>query len=490
MWLKNVHGETIGEYPGKPHSIIADLPKSLTAPIKLRKVTAQYRDGDHVWIGGDEKLTIIDLSREDLAKLSDCHTIRFRSIILDNDSVLWGGYGHMPEKPFQLASDERHLEFFYALDFVPLTGKAHYRYRLNDEKWSSWSKNKSVKFLNQPYGSYTLSVQAKLANGELSDVASVRFHIAFPLPLRWYMLVLYLLGIVYIVYLLFRYRLKKLERDKIKLEQIVEERTADLRKAQHELIRQEKMNSVVKLTAGLIDRILNPMNYIINFSKMSNDLLKDLKANFENNKDKMDRDDYDDSEDIMGMLTQNLQDIDRHGQNTTRTLKSMEEMLNDRMGGYIDTDLLPILKQSEEMFHTNFANEIAQFGIQAVFTFPDKAMPLNGNPELLCKSIMNMLGNAVYAIVKKAAPDAMIQFTAIESDSQYILKIRDNGIGIDQDILNKVFDPFFTTKTTGEGSGVGLYLSREIIQNHGGDISVTSAMDEFTEFTITLPTLQ
>ena len=84
----------------------------------------------------------------------------------------------------------------------------------------------------------------------------------------------------------------------------------------------------------------------------------------------------------------------------------------------------------------------------------------------------------------------MIQFTATESDSQYILKIRDNGIGIDQDILNKVFDPFFTTKTTGEGSGVGLYLSREIIQNHGGDISVTSAMDEFTEFTITLPTLQ
>ena len=487
MWLKNVHGETIGEYPGQPHSIIADLPKSLTAPIKLRKVTAQYRDGDHVWIGGDEKLTIIDLSRSDLAKLSDCRTIRFRSIILDGDSVLWGGYGNMPEKPFQLDSHERHLVFFYALDFVPLTGKAHYRYRLNDGKWSDWSKSKSVEFLNQPYGSYILSVQAKLANGELSDVASVRFHIAFPLPLRWYMLVLYLLGIVYIVYLLFRYRLKKLERDKIKLEQIVEERTADLRKAQHELIRQEKMASVVKLTAGLIDRILNPMNYIINFSKMSVDLLKDLKANFENNKDKMDPDDYDDSEDIMGMLTQNLHDIDLHGQNATRTLKSMEEMLNDRAGGYTDTDLLPILRQSEEMFRTNFAKEIAQAGIKPVFTFPDKPMPINGNPELLCRTIMNILGNAVYATVKKAATDPVIQFSATESDGQYILKIRDNGIGIDQDLLDKIFDPFFTTKTTGEASGVGLYLSREIIQNHGGDITVTSAINEFTEFTITLP---
>ena len=490
MWIKNVHGETIGKYPGKSHSLIDDLPQYLTAPIKLRNITAQYRDGNHVWIGGDEKLTIIDLSQKDLAKLSDCHTIRFRSIILDNDSVLWGGYGNMPEEPFQLADDERHLRFSYALDFVPLSGQVYYRYRLNDDKWSSWSKNRSVEFLNQPYGTYTLSVQAKLASGELSDVTSVRFRIAYPLPLRWYMIVLYILGLLYLVFLLFRYRLTKLKKDKIKLEQIVEERTADLRKAQHELIRQEKMSSVVKLTAGLIDRILNPMNYIINFSKMSNDLLKDLKVNFDHNKDKMDRDDYDDSEDIISMLTQNLQDIDRHGQNTSRTLKSMEEMLKDRTGGYIDMDLLPILKQSEEMFNHNYAKEIAQFGIRAVFNFPDKPMPLNGNPDMLCKTIMDMLGNAVYAIVKKAAPEPMIQFTATEADGQYILKIRDNGIGIDQDLFDKIFDPFFTTKTTGEASGVGLYMSREIIQNHGGDISVASAMDQFTEFTITLPASQ
>ena len=100
---------------------------------------------------------------------------------------------------------------------------------------------------------------------------------------------------------------------------------------------------------------------------------------------------------------------------------------------------------------------------------------------------MNILGNAVYATVKKAATDPVIKFTTTESDGQYILKIRDNGIGIDQDLLDKIFDPFFTTKTTGEASGVGLYLSREIIQNHGGDITVTSAINEFTEFTITLP---
>ena len=83
-----------------------------------------------------------------------------------------------------------------------------------------------------------------------------------------------------------------------------------------------------------------------------------------------------------------------------------------------------------------------------------------------------------------------MSLTATVAEGKYTLKIRDNGIGIEQKILSKIFDPFFTTKTTGEAAGVGLYLSREIIQNHVGDISVQSVKDEFTEFTITLPNNQ
>ncbi len=499
LWFQNVHGESKGTDPGKPREAIADLPKHLLMPISDINIEAQYLHGNEVWIGGDEILAIIDIGKKDLATLTDCRTVRFRSIIIGNDSVLWGGYGDMPKNLKKLDSDERHLHFFYAMDHTPLTGKTQYRYRLNNDQWSAWTEKQDVEFLNLPYGSFTLSVQALQANGELSEVASVNFSIAYPLLMRWYMVVLYFIALSYLVYALFRYRLKRLEKDKLKLERIVEERTADLRNAQHELIRQEKMASVGKLTQGLIDRILNPMNYIINFSKMSNNLLKDLKENIDNNKENINEDDYEDTLDVLDMLGTNLTSVDQYGQNTTRILKAMEEMLKDRTGGYVDMDLLSVLQQNEKMLNNYYAKEKEEYHIRMVFDLPapknsggaiTPTMPLRGNPDLLSKTIMSLLGNAVYAIVKKCqktsyAPE--ISLTATIADGHYILKIRDNGIGIEENILGKIFDPFFTTKTTGEAAGVGLYLSREIVQNHKGDISVASVKDEYTEFTISLP---
>ena len=490
FWFQNVHAQTIGKDPGKVKAPLDELPKQLLMPISDIEVKAQYRFNNQIWIGGDEILTVIDNDKKDLAKLTDCRTVRFTSIVMGSDSVLWGGYGDMPKKLQKLGSDEGNLHFFYALSYAPLSGKTLYRYKLNNNKWSAWSDRRNVDFLNLPYGSFTLSVQAQLANGELSEVKTVEFSIAYPLLMRWYMVVLYFILFVYIVFQLFRYRLKRLQKDKIKLEQIVEERTADLRNAQSELIRQEKMASVGKLTEGLIDRILNPMNYIINFSKMSNDLLKDLKENINNNKDSMNEDDYEDTLDVLDMLTENLQNVDQYGQNTTRTLKAMEEMLKDRTGGYVAMDLLPVLQQNEKMVNNYFAKEKEQYHIQTIFNLPDDAMPLHGNPDMLSKTIMSLLGNAVYAVVKKyqrAPYTPEVSLTATIADSQYILKIHDNGTGIGESTIGKIFDPFFTTKTTAEAAGVGLYLSREIIQNHGGDISVTSVKDQYTEFTITLP---
>ena len=498
LWFKNVHGETatVGEY-----KVSADTSQNLSpllTPLKDMKNRVQYLHDDQLWIGGDEILAVIDQSRKDLPRLTESRHVRFCSIVMGNDSVLWGGYGDRPQKLYQLDSGERHLHFFYALDYAPLTGKTLYRHRLDNNslfgtkgQWSEWTDKQDVEFLNLPYGSFTLSVQAQLANGELSEVATVDFSIAYPLPMRWYMLVFYLLIIAFVIYLLFRYRLKRLEKEKVKLERIVEERTADLRNAQHELVRQEKMATVGKLTKGLVDRILNPMNYIINYSKMSNDLLGDLKENIDHNKEQIDKNDYEDTLDVLDMLTKNLTSVHQFGQNTTRILKAMEEVLRDRTGGYGDITLLPVLQQVEKQFARHHAQEQEQYGIRPVFDLPADPMPLYGNPDMLCKSVTNLLDNAVYAVVKKIQKDPQfvpeISLTVSIAEGKYSLKVRDNGTGIEEKNLGQIYDPFFTTKTTGEAAGVGLYLIREIIQNHGGDISVASVQDEYTEFTITLP---
>lgn len=498
LWFRNVHGETahIGDY--KAPADTSQISSPLLTPFKDVKIKVWYLHDDHLWIGGDEILAVIDMGRKDLTKLTDRHHVRFCSIVMGNDSVLWGGYGDRPRKLQRLGSDERHLHFFYALDYAPLTGKTLYRYRLDNKgimglagQWSEWTDEQDVEFLNLPYGSFTLSVQAQLANGELSEVATVDFSIAYPLLMRWYMVVLYLLIFAYIIYLLFRYRLKRLEKEKVKLERIVEERTADLRNAQDELIRQEKMATVGKLTKGLVDRILNPMNYIINYSKMSNDLLGDLKENIDHNKEQIDKNDYEDTLDVLDMLTKNLTSVHQFGQNTTRILKAMEEVLRDRTGGYGDITLLPVLQQVEKQFAKHHAQEQEQYGIRPVFDLPADPMPLYGNPDMLCKAVTNLLDNAVYAVMKKIQKDPQfvpeISLAVSIAEGKYSLKVRDNGTGIEEKNLGQIYDPFFTTKTTGEAAGVGLYLTREIIQNHGGDISVASVQDEYTEFIITLP---
>ena len=456
LWFKNVHGETatVGEY-----KVSADTSQNLSpllTPLKDMKNRVQYLHDDQLWIGGDEILAVIDQSRKDLPRLTESRHVRFCSIVMGNDSVLWGGYGDRPQKLYQLDSGERHLHFFYALDYAPLTGKTLYRHRLDNNslfgtkgQWSEWTDKQDVEFLNLPYGSFTLSVQAQLANGELSEVATVDFSIAYPLPMRWYMLVFYLLIIAFVIYLLFRYRLKRLEKEKVKLERIVEERTADLRNAQHELVRQEKMATVGKLTKGLVDRILNPMNYIINYSKMSNDLLGDLKENIDHNKEQIDKNDYEDTLDVLDMLTKNLTSVHQFGQNTTRILKAMEEVLRDRTGGYGDITLLPVLQQVEKQFARHHAQEQEQYGIRPVFDLPADPMPLYGNPDMLCKSVTNLLDNAVYAVVKKIQKDPQfvpeISLTVSIAEGKYSLKVRDNGTGIEEKNLGQIYDPFFIT---------------------------------------------
>ena len=193
------------------------------------------------------------------------------------------------------------------------------------------------------------------------------------------------------------------------------------------------------------------------------------------------------------MLNTNLQKIEEHGLNTTRILKAMEEMLKERGGNMAVIDIAAICRKNIEMLHSYYADDIARYRVQVEAPDKDLLVAAEVNAEQFSKTIMSMLANSMYAIRKKAQqgknfqPLIRLSLAADAKANSVEIRVYDNGIGIEASILDKVFDPFFTTKTTAEAVGVGMYLSREIILNHGGNVSVQSTKDEYTEFVITLP---
>ena len=480
-WLTDNEGKRL--YRWKNGKRLSDLDQ-LLFPVQEMPIRAIYTRQNEIWLGNDNGLTIINTKAKE-PLLSIKPQLFIRSVVLNSDSILWGGFGTMPEKLQNLSYSENNLTFTFSLNYQSIIGTTLYRYQLDNGQWSAWTTDTHAKFNNIPDGNHTFSVQAQDAMNRKSDIVSIKFHIVPPFYKRWYMYLVYFILLSALVYLMVRLRIRKLENDKIRLEQIIQERT-------NQVVKLEKMATVGKLTQGLIDRILNPLNYINNFAKLSEGLVKDVKANIEDDKPNMDEENYEDTMDVLEMLGGNLQKVGEHGQNTTRTLKAMEEMLKDRTGGVVNTEVTSIFKQDKEMLEKYYAKEIAEYNIVVDFQIPAQDLYIQANPEQLSKSFMSFFVNSIYALIKKAQRTSYTPTLSVKVDTDgktVNIAIHDNGIGIEDTIINKIFDPFFTTKPTGEASGVGLYLSNEIIQNYGGDISVKSTKDEFCEFTITLPAI-
>ncbi|MDD6079801.1 MAG: ATP-binding protein [bacterium] len=263
-----------------------------------------------------------------------------------------------------------------------------------------------------------------------------------------------------------------------------------LSEAQDELVRKERMATVGQLTQGLVDRILNPLNYINNFANLSEGLAKELRENLESQKSKLPQDVYEDSEELLDMMSSNLQKISAHGYNTVRIVKAMEELLKDRVGVLILTNMNTLCRIALEKLKKSYEKEIQEKNVRIVFDNLNLSLMMEVNADKLGKAIDGVLKNAMYAVLRKAEQVAYspeIYLGLKVNGDQLDITIRDNGTGIDEKIKDKIFAPFFTTKTTGEAAGVGLYLCREIVQNHRGRIEVESQKGEYTQFLISLP---
>ncbi len=467
-----------------------------------------------------------------------------------HDGVVWvgGNFGLIrydmdgskkvkPEKPTVYMRDlmmhDKRLLFNIANDVVDALGETLYSFRLHDtDPWSRWDTDNDIILHNLAYGRYQLKVRSRDPFGQVSESGEVEFEIPYPIFMRWYALLMYFLLVILIVSAIFKYRTRMLQHKKKQLEAIVTERTQEvvqqkdeieqqkneievqkneieeksnrlettlkeLRDAQHELLRKEHEATVGKLTKGLIDRILNPMNYINNFSHLTLGLARDIKKNIEEEEKKMDEEVYEDCMDVLGMMTQNLEKIEQHGISTTRTLKAMEELLRERMVKIETIDVAMLIAQGVEMAQKYYNEQIRKYNISFEWKKPELPIVADLNPEFMSKVITSLLGNSVYAVVKKAErmlqsgekydPIIRVVIWPHSGEKPPFIEFYDNGVGIEKEVIDKIFDPFFTTKPTLEASGIGLYLSQQIIQDFGGSIIVDSEKNKYTKFIISLP---
>jgi len=320
-----------------------------------------------------------------------------------------------------------------------------------------------------------------------------------------------LLIVVLIILQIIKSRWKKKLKQKEYLAKVVEERTIELRvqrdqvireseklsnaldalaETQDELVRTERLATVGQLTKGLVDRILNPLNYINNFASLSVELVSDLKKNISDERSVMTKELYADSVEILEMITGNLQKITEHGANTVRIVKAMEELLKDHKGNFTSADINNLCKVNLDVVTKLHENVIEERKIQMVYEGLALPIMIDINIEQMSKVLLNIYTNAIYALSKKAEKEEynpVLNVRVRREGQNIVIYIHDNGVGIEENIKSRIFEPFFTTKPTSEAAGTGLYLSREIVLNHKGTISVESEKNKFTQFVITVP---
>lgn len=518
VWATDNEGKNLSLYAQGKGDVT--LQNELLRPVHNLNVRSLEVDKNDVWMGGNFGLICWNKSYQDADYLHKA-TVFIRRVEINGDSVIWGGFNDadalstkLPFKELTFDSDIREISISFSTNNVSTVGDVEYRWRMNNgQQWSEWTKETEAVISNPRSGQYHFEVMARDRYGRELPSVYIPITVLYPIYLRWYFILFYVIASIVIVIVIVRWRMGRLLKEKMRLEKIVDERTSQIRKqkdeieeksqslekalndlsaAQYQLLRQERMATVGTLTKGLVDRILNPMNYVNNFSHMSLGLLKDMKENLEDEEEKMSPDNYDDCLDIIDMLNTNLSKIEQHGVNTTRMLKVMEEMLKDRKCNLANTDVAAILRKYEEMIHSYYNKEISECHMTVESDGLSAPAFADIDAELVSKAVMSMVSNSVYAICKKYAqspfnPLLKLSLRRDEERKELLIEIHDNGIGIEETILDKVFDPFFTTKPTSEAVGVGLYLSREIIQNHGGEIRVESTKDVETKFIISIP---
>jgi signal transduction histidine kinase len=268
----------------------------------------------------------------------------------------------------------------------------------------------------------------------------------------------------------------------------------DLKAAQASLIQAEKMASLGQLTAGIAHEIKNPLNFVNNFATLSVDLLDELKQTAAPGLATLDEARRAEVDDLTSTLASNLDKINEHGRRADGIVRSMLEHSRGSSGERRSVDLNALVDEALNLAYHGARAQDQSFSINLRREFGEGIAPITLAPQDITRALLNLFSNGFYAARRRqsmevgAGFEPTLRVTTRELGDAGEIKVRDNGVGIPEEVKDKLFQPFFTTKPTGEGTGLGLSITYDIVtQEHGGSITVDSKVGEYTEFTIRLP---
>lgn len=276
------------------------------------------------------------------------------------------------------------------------------------------------------------------------------------------------------------------------LEEEVTRQTGEIRKTfenlkstQSQLIQSEKMASLGELTAGIAHEIQNPLNFVNNFSEVNTELLDELG-------EEADKGNLEEVKAIAKDIKENEQKINHHGKRADAIVKGMLQHSRSSSGVKEPTDINALADEYLRLAYHGLRAKDKSFNATLFTHFDDSIGMINMIPQDIGRVILNLITNAFYAVAEKKKQigegfEPTVSVSTKKTDGKVEISVKDNGNGIPQHIKDKIFQPFFTTKPTGEGTGLGLSLSYDIVKAHGGEIKVVNSEGGGTTFAIYLP---
>ncbi|HAH25976.1 MAG TPA: two-component sensor histidine kinase, partial [Prolixibacteraceae bacterium] len=253
-------------------------------------------------------------------------------------------------------------------------------------------------------------------------------------------------------------------------------------------IQSEKMASLGELTAGIAHEIQNPLNFVNNFSEVNKELLLEMN-------DEIDKGNLSEIKAIAKDVIDNEEKINHHGKRAESIVKGMLQHSRNSSGIKEPTDINKLADEYFRLAYHGLRAKDKSFNATMKTDFDQSIGNINVIPQDIGRVILNLITNAFYAVTEKKKQqlngyEPTVWVSTKRVDGRVLISVKDNGNGIPQKIMDKIFQPFFTTKPTGEGTGLGLSMSYDIVKAHGGELKVETEEDKGSEFIVLIPMSQ